>query len=121
MLHGGSAPENVLHQVRHYAPTHVVVVDATDMDLPPGCLRIIPEKSLENPLFFTTHTLPLTFLIDMIREVSPQLTFIGIQPEIIAFGYPISARVTQATRTLYQRFIEDPEAWYENIAVFEMR
>jgi hydrogenase 3 maturation protease len=119
VLHGGSAPENALHQIRAYAPTHVVVVDAADMDLPPGSIRQIPEDVLENPLFFTTHTIPLTFFINILREYVQEITFIGIQPEIVAFGYPISSSVTQAVTTLYECIQADPSGWFKQTTTLQ--
>ena len=100
-LNGGAAPENVLHQVHEMAPEQVLVVDATDMDQPPGTIRRIPEERIADPFFFTTHTLPLTFLIEALREFTPRVDLIGIQPEIVAFGYPMSTSVKKAVSQVY--------------------
>ena len=120
VINGGSSPENVLHQIREYAPSHVVVIDSADMDLPPGSIRKIPQQNLENPSYFTTHTLPLTFLIDSLNEFVPQTTFIGIQPEIVAFGFPMSSNVSQAVKTLLNNIVENTEDWYQNIEVLDL-
>lgn len=101
ILSGGAAPENVLHRVREAAPEQVLLVDAADMDLPPGSIRRIPEDKLDDLFMFTTHTLPLTFLIQALREFVPQVELIGIQPEVVAFGYPMSERVREAVSQVY--------------------
>jgi hydrogenase 3 maturation protease len=101
ILSGGAAPENVLHRVREAAPEHVLLVDAADMDLPPGSIRRIPEDKLDDLFMFTTHTLPLTFLIQALREFVPQVELIGIQPAVVAFGYPMSERVRDAVSQVY--------------------
>ncbi len=101
VVNGGSAPENVLHRVRELTPELVLVVDAADMDLPAGTVQRIPEDSLQDPFLFTTHTLPLTFLIESLREFTPQVELLGIQPEVVAFGYPISAAVDNAVKQVY--------------------
>jgi hydrogenase 3 maturation protease len=49
----------------------------------------------------TTHTLPLTFLIESLREFVPHVELLGIQPNIIAFGFPISNDVRKAVEQVY--------------------
>jgi len=116
VLNGGAAPENVLHLVREIAPDRVLLVDAADMDLPPGSIRCIQDDELENPFLLTTHTLPLTFLIEALREFVPQVDLIGIQPETVAFGFPISLSVTQSIERMYNDLKCGEERW----AVLEM-
>ena len=100
-LNGGSAPENVLHHIREMEPRRVLVVDAADMDLPPGSIRRIQSDRMEDPFLITTHTLPLTFLIESLREFVPQVELLGIQPQVVAFGYPMSDEVRQAVGHVY--------------------
>src|SRR5512141_932748 len=87
VLNGGSAPENVLHRMRAMDAQRVLVVDAADMDLPPGSIRLLPADRLNDPFLITTHTLPLTFLIESLRESVSQVELLGIQPGIVAFGF----------------------------------
>jgi hydrogenase 3 maturation protease len=111
VLNGGSAPENVLHQIREMDAQRVLVVDAADMDLPPGSLRLIHPDRLEDPFLITTHTLPLTFLIESLREFIPQVELLGIQPHIIAFGFPISDDVRKAVEQVYVDLKSGSTAW----------
>ena len=101
VLNGGAAPENILHRVRELAPERVLLVDAADMDLPPGSIYRIQEDRLDDPFLFTTHTLPLTFLIQSLREFVPQVELLGIQPEVVAFGFPMSPAIKQAVAQVY--------------------
>lgn len=101
IIHGGSAPENCVHKVRALAPNLVLIVDAADMDLRPGTIRLLSQENLENPFFFSTHTLPLTFLIESLSEFVPTVRFLGIQPEVVSFGYPISEAVKRAVSEVY--------------------
>jgi hydrogenase 3 maturation protease len=100
-LNGGTAPENLLHRVREMAPEKVVLIDAADMDLPPGSIRSIDAEKLDDPFLLTTHTLPLTFLIEALQEFVPRVELIGIQPEIVAFGFPMSESVRNAVHQVY--------------------
>lgn len=98
---GGSVPENVVHQIRAMDASRVLVVDAADMDLEPGAVRRIDADKLDDPFLMTTHTLPLTFLIESLREFVPQVDLLGIQPNIVAFGFPLSEEVRRAVRQVY--------------------
>jgi hydrogenase 3 maturation protease len=100
-LNGGSAPENVVHRIREMDASRVLVVDAADMDLEPGSIRRIHADRLDDPFLMTTHTLPLTFLIESLREFVPQVELLGIQPRMVAFGYPMSDEVRTAVGQVY--------------------
>ncbi|HEY5901181.1 MAG TPA: hydrogenase maturation peptidase HycI [Anaerolineales bacterium] len=102
VIHGGSAPENVLHRIRDAAPDHVLVVDAADMDLAPGEVRLIPPDRIPDPLLMSTHTLPLSYLMEAIGEFAREVSLLGIQPRLVAFGCPVSVEVHQAVQRIYE-------------------
>lgn len=102
VLDGGSAPENCLYLIREMAPDQVLVIDAADMDLVPGEIRLIKADKLEDPFLMTTHTLPLSYFVQSLKEFVPQVDLVGIQPQVVAFGYPVSAEVTRAIDKVYE-------------------
>ncbi|SMB35611.1 protease involved in processing C-terminal end of HycE [Serratia proteamaculans] len=108
VIDGGAAPENDIGHIRELRPDRLVIVDATDMGLAAGETRVIDEKDIADMFIMTTHNLPLNFLIDQLRETVPDITFIGIQPEVVAFYYPIGAAVQQAVTGLHQRLHDWP-------------
>ena len=101
VINGGDAPESYMPQIRDMAPEEVVIVDAADMDLQTGEIRLIDENRIGRVFFMTTHSLPLTYLMESIREFVPKVDLVGIQPEVVAFGYPVSPRVKQAVDRVY--------------------
>lgn len=101
VLDGGSAPENNVHQIREIHPDDVVIVDAAEMGLAPGEIRILSEQAVAAQFIMTTHNLPLVYLIQLLKEFVPNVTFIGIQPETVAFVCPMSPQVRHAVATLY--------------------
>lgn len=111
VLDGGSAPENCLHRVRELAPEQILVVDAADMDLSPGEVRLIDDDKLDDPFLMTTHTLPLSYLIQSLRESTPKVDLLGIQPQVVAFGYPVSPEVKQAVRQVHECLQQAEPAW----------
>jgi hydrogenase 3 maturation protease len=113
VVDGGSAPENVLHRIRAVGPERVVVVDATEMELAPGEVRLVDDRFIAEQFIFTTHDLPLSFLIAALRESVGQVYLLGIQPALVAFGYPVSAAVEQAVANIHERLQrgEPIETW----------
>ncbi len=101
VLDGGSAPENHLFKVREIAPAKVLVVDAAEMELPGGAIRRISPGRIGSLFLLTTHSLPISYLLESIQEFVPDVDFLGIQPDTVAFGYPISPQVKQAVEQIY--------------------
>ena len=113
VFNGGSAPENHLHKIRTLAPSYVLIVDASDMDLKPGEIRRIPADRIDDPFLMTTHTLPLSYLIHALEEFVPSGEMLGIQPEIVAFGYPLSQSVVHAIDRVYESLKNNKCEWHE--------
>jgi hydrogenase 3 maturation protease len=110
VIDGGSAPENVAHEVQALAPQRVLIVDAADMGMTPGEMRLIDEASIARMFIMTTHNLPLNFLMERLRETVAEVLFLGIQPDIVVFGFPMTDRVRAAVETLHARLLmgDDP-------------
>ena len=97
VIDGGSAPENDIVAIRELRPTRLLIVDATDMGLNPGEIRIIDPADIAEMFMMTTHNMPLNYLIDQLKEDIGEVIFLGIQPDIVstakglAGGLPLGA------------------------------
>jgi hydrogenase 3 maturation protease len=113
VIDGGSAPENVAHEVQALAPKRVIIVDAADMGLAPGDLRLIDEASIAKLFVITTHNLPLNFLMERLRETVPEVLFIGIQPDLVAFSFPMTEKVRNTVEKLHESLLfgDDPATY----------
>lgn len=103
VINGGSVPENCLHQVRDLKPEAVVVVDACEMNLQAGSIRLLCESDIACEFILSTHRLPLSFFISALKQLVPEVYFVGIQPAVVAFGLPVSPEVRRAVETVYQK------------------
>ncbi len=110
-LDGGAAPENALYLIREMKPREVLVFDAADMDLAPGAIRLIGAEKIEDPFLISTHTLPLSYLMQSLGEFVPKVQCLGIQPRLVAFGYPISPEVRQGVDEVYEALRQDELTW----------
>ena len=98
---GGSAPENAAHVVRALQPENLLIVDATDMELEAGALKIVDKALIGEMFFMSTHNMPLNFLIEQLERDIPHIMFVGVQPDWVSFMFPISEKVKSAVENLY--------------------
>lgn len=103
VIDGGSAPENDVVAIREHRPDLLLIVDATDMLLSPGEIRVIDPDDIADMLLMTTHNMPLNYLIDQLKDDVGQVVFLGIQPDLVGFCYPMTEAVKNAVDQVYQR------------------
>ena len=87
-----TVPENFVYLAE--GADKVIIVDAVDMGLKAGEIRIIPPDRIKS-YHFSTHSLPISMVIDYIRKrYTENVVLIGIQPKRL-FG-KLSAEVKRA-------------------------
>lgn len=99
-IDAGLTPENSIAAIRRFDPTHVLLVDAADMGLPPGSIGII-ERSMISGVAISTHGLSLSLIVDYLeREIGARVTVVGIQPLRVSPGERISETVAESLSSL---------------------
>lgn len=106
IIDGGASPENHLHQVRALSPDKVLLVDAAEMELAPGAIRLIDEDCVAEHFMVTTHAIPLNFLIASLKETIPEIVFLGIQPGDTSFFGTMSPDVRQAVTSVHRHLVK---------------
>ena len=88
--------ENFTGEIIRFAPSLVVVLDAADMGLRPGAVRLI-SRDRTGGFSFSTHTMPLGVLARYLEySAGCDVILVGIQPAIIEWGAPVTAAVKAA-------------------------
>jgi hydrogenase 3 maturation protease len=96
----GPAPENSTAEIRRLAPSHVIMIDAADMQAPAGTTRLI-DPATAGGAAFATHGMPLWILARYLRaEIGCAVILIGIQPHSIEFGERLTPQVEAAADDL---------------------
>ncbi|MDU6926877.1 hydrogenase maturation peptidase HycI [Franconibacter helveticus] len=103
LVDGGSAPENDIGAIRALRPARLLIVDATDMGLNPGDIRLIDPDDIAQMFMMTTHNMPLNYLVDQLKDAVGEVLFLGIQPDIVGFYYPMTEAVKRSVESVYQR------------------
>jgi hydrogenase 3 maturation protease len=97
---GSTAPENLTGEIIKYKPTHIIIVDSTDMGQKAGSIMLIdPEKV--GGVSFSSHMLPVKMMVDYLLEsLKCEIIIIGIQPKVLVFGGTISEEVKKSTKQI---------------------
>ena len=103
ILEGATAPENLTGSLRRFMPHLVLLVDAAHTGQPAGSVVWVEWQQAAG-FSASTHTLPPTlFASYLIHELGCQVALIGIQPEHLDFGEPMSDVVKKTVRRLSRR------------------
>lgn len=91
------APGNYLGTLAREQPQTFILVDASDMGLPPGSVRRFPLSRIDSPTF-TSHDLPLDELLEKALPPGCTATVIAIQPESTDFFIGLSEPAANAAK-----------------------
>jgi hydrogenase 3 maturation protease len=79
VLDCGTTPENYTAVIKRIKPKTLILIDAAEMNLPAGTIRIIPKEKL-GTMHISTHGIPLSILITYLEKEVERIIVIGIQP-----------------------------------------
>jgi len=102
----GPTPESYTSIIRRNRPEQLVLVDAADMGLPPGSMRLLSPEKIAT-LSFSTHSMPLSAFVSYVREFCGQVYVIGIQPERTEFGDKLSDIVQKSADRVVDLILND--------------
>jgi hydrogenase 3 maturation protease len=104
-------PEDYLGLVVRQRPDTVVLIDAVDLDSPPGSIALLDKDQMAS-YWPSTHRAPMCLLMDYLqRETQARIFLIGIQPRQTDFLEPMSEEVSSSVAriaNLLGRVLEMP-------------
>jgi hydrogenase 3 maturation protease len=96
LIDGGVAPENFTAQIKKFRPSHVIMIDATDLGTKPGAASIVDLNEITGPSVFS-HRLPLSIFADYLRaQDEAKIILIGIQPANARVGAGMTKEVKRS-------------------------
>ena len=80
VLDCGTVPENYTSIVKQLKPRILIIVDAIEMGLNPGEIRIVPEEKI-GKMHISTHGIPISVLVKYLKEYVENILVVGAQPK----------------------------------------
>jgi hydrogenase 3 maturation protease len=100
LLDAGEVPESYFSRVLDAQPDTIAVIDAADFGGAPGDLALLEAEDIAGRSV-STHQMPLSLFFRFIKRCSRAEVFaLGIQPEHIALGEPMSPAVASSVNAL---------------------
>ncbi len=101
-IDGGQMPEDQLAVVRRMSPDVLLLVDAADMGADPGAMAVLDEEDVAANMLFTTHSLPISFLLKELKGCCGRVVFLGVQPAQLEFMGPLTPAVRESVERIYE-------------------
>lgn len=97
----GTAPENYIFPILTSACDTVILVDAADLGMAPGSIKIFALEEISSVSFSTHNPSPRLFT-DLLKTGKDNINIfvISIQPKSAALGEPLSIEVLNGLETL---------------------
>ena len=100
VIAAGHAPENHTGRIRRHQPHLIILIDAAQLDAPPGTIHWLTAAATSG-LSASTHTLPPYMLTRYLEaELGCVVALLGLQPAGTELGAPLSRPVAHAVSEL---------------------
>jgi len=100
------APENFLGETELFKPTHVLMIDAAQLEAEPGSARILSTEEMAGTAV-STHALPLSILAEILRQdLNAKVALLAVQPERNELGEGLSPRLQKAAEQIARVLVE---------------
>ena len=95
-----TVPESFTQDVERFHPTHVIMIDAALLKLPPGRARLVPPEKIKG-LAISTHTLPLNIFAEYVKQTTKaKVILLAIQPKDTSFGTGLTPELEKTSKSL---------------------
>lgn len=73
-------PENYTSVIKQINPKKLIIIDAAEMGLDPGEIRIVPKEKI-GIMTISTHGIPISLLMNYLEKYIKEVILIAIQPQ----------------------------------------
>ena len=93
-------PENFAGPVKLFQPDTILMIDAAELNEPPGSARLLDAQEIVDS-GMTTHTLSLRLLATLLQsETNANVVVLAVQPKGREFGAEVSPEVSETLNYL---------------------
>ena len=106
IINAETVPENYTGLIRKEEPSHIIFIDAVEMNINPGEIKLIRSSEIAN-YSISTHAMPISFMIKYIESFTDaKILLIGVQPKNIDLSNQVSNEVKNGVEEL-SRILKD--------------
>ena len=100
VINAETVPENYTGLIRKEIPSHIIFIDAVEMKMNPGHIRLVQSDEIAD-YRISTHAMPLSFMIKYLKSFTDaSMLLIGIQPKNMEMSHTISEEVKNSVEEL---------------------
>ena len=100
VINAETVPENYTGVIRKEKPSHIIFIDAVEMEMDPGSIKLVKYDEIAE-YNISTHAMPLSFMIKYLESFTDaKLLLIGIQPKNMEMSNPVSEEVKTGVEEL---------------------
>ena len=100
VINAETVPENYTGLIRKEIPSHIIFIDAVEMKMNPGHIRLVQSDEIAD-YSISTHAMPLSFMIKYMKSFTDaSMLLIGIQPKNMEMSNTISEEVKNSVEEL---------------------
>ncbi len=100
VINAETVPENYTGLIRKEIPSHIIFIDAVEMKMNPGHIRLVQSDEIAD-YSISTHAMPLSFMIKYLKSFTDaSMLLIGIQPKNMEMSHIISEEVKNSVEEL---------------------
>jgi hydrogenase 3 maturation protease len=102
-----TVPESFVDEMIDVRPTHVLLVDAAVLGLPPGAAHLYDVDEVVNRTSISTHTLPLRVFCEYVFTLTgAKIALLLIEPLETDFGEGLSPELQRAAERVAGALLE---------------
>jgi hydrogenase 3 maturation protease len=106
LMDAGAFPENHTSKIRGIQPDLIVFIDAAQMDLQPGEVKLLGLQEIAG-LSASTHSMPFATIGKFLQqEIGCEILILGIQPEQNMPDSPLSKKLEEISDLVSKDLIE---------------
>lgn len=101
-----TVPESFIEPIVELKPTHILIIDAALLNLPPGSSMLVEPGKIKGGLV-SSHALPLSILSEYLsKETGARISLLAVQPKETAFGEGLTEELEEALKGIVELLVD---------------
>jgi len=101
LLECETVPESFIEPIVEFEPTHILLIDASLLNLQPGAVKFIEANKMPSQVPVLTHALPLRLFCEYLTKMThAKIALLAIQPKDTDFGEGLTPEIEKTAEYL---------------------